>query len=194
MTTIRTTPNLQQFFYELVQNAVAEHKAAVSKEVEYYLVQLLSRFSKIENNAAQPHDEALCSLLHRALEADRATQISLLRDLGDVALYIAGYFPESLSRKLIDIDYYIRMGGSAYGSVSSLTQIPSIQSLYQELAEKFTAWTDLLTTVSSQAQAPHSEQDLLRLYDMWQRTGSLRALNLLQKEGILPHSGSEKSH
>ena len=38
----------------------------------------------------------------------------ILRRLGDVALFISGVFSRSLKRRVVDVDYYIAMGGGAY--------------------------------------------------------------------------------
>lgn len=198
MASIETKTNLQQFFYDLVREAVQNQGINIIPETEYYLVQLLYRFSKIEEGTENSNlickDEALVCMLGRAVEANRETSIQILKHLGDLALYIAGYFPESLSRKLIDIDYYVQMGGTAYGSVSAMTPQPHIQSLFQQLSDRFCSWVDILGEVSAQTQFHRSEQDLLKIYDLWNRTGSRHALNLLQKEGIVPHKGNDKSH
>ena len=41
-----------------------------------------------------------------------------LQRLGDVSLFVAGFFAHSFARKLIDIDYHIAMGGQAYGTLA----------------------------------------------------------------------------
>jgi len=40
-----------------------------------------------------------------------------MQRLGDTALFIAGVFADSLNRKLVDVDYYVAMGGTAYAQV-----------------------------------------------------------------------------
>lgn len=191
MGTIQTTQNLQEFFYHLVRSAIEKQRLTVSAEAEYYLVQLLYRFAKLERGE-RIEDQTLVSLLHQALEASETARVQLLKQVGDLALYVAGYFPESLSRKLVNVDYYMRMGGHAYGSVAEIIVQPHVQSLFGELSAKFPYWVDILGEVSAQTQSRHSGQDLLRLYELWQRTGSLKALNLLQQEGILPGPGTEQ--
>ena len=55
-------------------------------------------------------------MLSEALEAPSARLRNRgLQRLGDVSLFIAGFFAQSFARKLIDIDYHIAMGGRAYG-------------------------------------------------------------------------------
>lgn len=197
MESIDTVSNLQEYFYTHVHEAMCNQQIQARPETEFYLVHLLARFSKTElvyrEAGNRLEEEALFKLLERALEADREARIILLQRLGDISLYFAGYFPESLSRKLIDLNYYIQMGGSAYGSLSSLVTRAQVQELYGELANKFGAWVEVLSEVSAHSQT-RSEQDLLKLYESWLQTGSRVAATLLHKKGIIPHSGSNESH
>lgn len=193
MECIDTAANLQEFFYQHIRDAIQNQRVDASPEAEFYLVSLLTRFAKTDS-LRFTHDAALVHLLENALEADREMRITILKQLGDLALYVAGYFPESLSRKLVDTDYYIQMGGCAYNSISNLDARRPIQELFQELADKFSLWMNILSEVSANGRCTTSEQDLLKLYDNWQRTGSRLAQLLLEKEGILPHSGSSGSH
>jgi hypothetical protein len=58
-------------------------------------------------------------MLSDALEAPSAVERERgLQRLGDVSLFIAGFFAHSFARKLIDIDYHIAMGGRAYGTLA----------------------------------------------------------------------------
>ncbi len=197
MDTINRVSDVREFFYRQIRDAIENQCIDATPEAECYLVHLLSRFAKSErlyqelNNRVE--EDALFKLLERAMEADRESRIILLRRLGDIALYFAGYFPESLTRKLVDLDYYIQMGGTAYGSISSLVTRPPEQDLYQELSLKFKHWVQILSEVSTHTQI-HSEQDLLRLYESWLETGNQVAHRLLHKKGIIPHGGNEENH
>ena len=57
-----------------------------------------------------------------------------LRRLGDVCLMVTGFFPDSLNKKIVDIDYYSDMGGAAYWQLS---QSPASHSPYEEPAQNF---------------------------------------------------------
>jgi hypothetical protein len=113
-----------------------------------------------------------------------------LQRLGDIALFISGFFSESLSRKAVDVDYYAGMGGAAYGTLAetrprSFARL-AMNEVFRELAEKFTAFMDVLAEV---AQTAHvlSEKDILRLYEIWIHTGSPRARRQLEALGIQPN-------
>ena len=44
-------------------------------------------------------------------------QRARLRYLGDFSLFTSGFFSDSLSRRAVDVDYYVSMGEFAYGSL-----------------------------------------------------------------------------
>jgi hypothetical protein len=85
---------------------------------------------------------------------------------------------------LVDIDYYIQLGERAYGSLARRGD-DAFVDVFDELAEKFTAFVDVLGEVSEQT-AVTSNADLLRLYEKWLRTDSRRRANLLAARGIVP--------
>ena len=58
----------------------------------------------------------------------------LLKQLGDSSLYISG-FGDSLKRKVIDIDYYIGIGGSAYATLASYSSEDILSRVFNEIAE-----------------------------------------------------------
>jgi hypothetical protein len=104
---------------------------------------------------------------------------------------MAGFFSDFIDRSLVDIDYYISMGGGAYSSLSSLIgtqrQGEMFVELYMDLAEKFAALVEVLNVIS-EATSMHNprEADLLKLYERWSRTGSERIERLLYERGLMP--------
>ena len=44
----------------------------------------------------------------------RPAQRASLKQIGDVSLFVSGFFSDSLRRKLVDVDYYVSIGGVAY--------------------------------------------------------------------------------
>jgi hypothetical protein len=122
-----------------------------------------------------------------------------LQRLGDVSLLIAGFFARSFARKLIDIDYHIAMGGNAYSSLADTMNRTSsgrcVASVYAQLAQKFQRLVDALNEVSDMSYR-HSDADILRLYEIWMKTGSPRAHGLLRQLGVQPVyvGGARREH
>ncbi|MEO5970026.1 MAG: hypothetical protein ABIQ95_08870 [Bdellovibrionia bacterium] len=187
----------QEFFRELVTDALEKQKITTQPETEFYLVNLLNQFIKTDrlfslNKEGEVREEPLAIMLKEALEQTQPfTQSLLFRHIGDVSLYMAGYFQESLNRKSVDIDYYIDVGGSAYQQVAARSEEEMKKVLYQELAQKFGSFVEVLAEVSDRT-TPRTEKDILRLYDLWIRTRSERAAKALQEAGILPNETIKK--
>jgi hypothetical protein len=188
----------QDFFRELVTDAMGRQKVSAKPETEFYLVNLLNQF--ITADRLYPRDtdgsrreEPLALMVKEALEEPEAVvKATRFRHIGDVSLYVGGYFQDSLNRKLVDVDYYIDMGGAAYQHVAVLcSEEETMRSVYQELAAKFGTFVDVLADVSEKT-TPRTEQDLLRLYELWVRTRSERAARALQEAGILPNETIKK--
>ncbi len=187
----------QAYFHELVTSALGQHPISIRPETEFYLVNLLNQFITTDRLYMRDADgnyreESLAILLKEALEQPKAEDQSLLfRHLGDVSLYVAGFFQDSLNRKLVDVDYYIDVGGTAYQQVAERSEEEVLRSLYSELSNKFPNFVEVLAQVSEKT-TPRSEKDLLRLYDLWQRTKSERAAKTLQEAGIVLQDKNKK--
>jgi hypothetical protein len=108
-----------------------------------------------------------------------------LKKVGDLSLFISGFFSDSLNRSLVDVDYYIQLGECAYGSLARRGD-DTFTDVFDELAEKFAAFVDVLGEVSERT-ALSSNADLLRLYEKWVRTKSRRSGDLLVARGIVPN-------
>ena len=189
-----TDINVKEHFQQSLAAALTSQQVTAEEDTVYYLVNLLDHFAKSENLFATTEEGTyippLAMLYAKALEAkDMESKQYLLRQLGDIALLIGGVFPGSLSRKLVDVDYYIGMGGSAYSYLSDIAygswQHRPLRGVYAELSAKFQRFVDVLTEVGENSHL-NSSQDTLRLYEIWAKTGSPRTAAKLRKMGIEP--------
>lgn len=182
--------DLTEFFRNEISTARCDLGIQLNELVEYYVVRLLCDFSRPETTQL-PGDEPLALMYKRALESSLPEQAQLLKNLGDAALYIAGFFTEFIERSLVDLDYYISMGGNAYNRLSELVggqrHGETFGDLYMQMGRRFTELVDLLNEVAERAQTTGDRHsDLLRLYDRWARTKSQRIHKLLIEKGLIP--------
>jgi hypothetical protein len=109
--------------------------------------------------------------------------------MGDVSLFVAGFLSHGFARKLVDVDYHIAMGGRAYGTLADScghgVRGRALAGVFAELAAKFQRLVDALNEVSEMSWR-NSDRDVLRLYEVWLKTGSPRAHGLLQQLGVAP--------
>jgi hypothetical protein len=172
-----------EYFRELVDAAIHRQRLVASEFAAFYLVNLLTGFVQLDRRRTDG-DEALGVRYVKAMGSRGSTQLDELRHVGDLSLFTAGFFADSLARRLVDVDYYIHIGEGAYGSLARYDA--TLGDVFDELAEKFTSFVDVLGEVSEHA-AVATNTDLLRLYDRWLRTGSLRSGERLVSRGIVPN-------
>ncbi len=186
--------NLQEFFRDSVHDALARQQVAIDDHTEHYVVNVLTMFSRSEA-LFDPTSEGrrlkpLALMLAEAMEASSDEQRSrTLQRLGDVSLFVAGFLSHGFARRLVDVDYHIAMGGRAYGTLADScgqgTRGRALAAVFGELAAKFQRLVDALNDVSEMSWQ-QSDRDLLRLYEVWLKTGSPRAHGLLRQLGIEP--------
>ena len=172
-----------EYFKELVEGALERQGLVANELTSFYVVHLLSGF--VERRAGDRADAPLGIQLARALDGG-VEQRASLKQIGDVSLFVSGFFADSLRRKLIDVDYYVSIGGVAYQALSR-DETDTFSPVFAELAEKFIAFVDVLSDVSERS-ACASNMDLLRLYERWLKTGSRRSGQLLVERGVVPNS------
>lgn len=194
--------NLREFFHDSVQTALRKQHVAVDDHTEHYVVNLLTMFARsdelYEQTAEGTRLKPLAHMLAAAAEAPSPQlRDQALRRLGDVSLFIAGFFAQSFARKLVDVDYHIAMGGRAYGtladSMRSSIRGQAFAAVFLELAQKFQRLVDVLNDVAEMSYE-HSDKDILRLYEIWMKTGSPRAFNILRRLGVEPVAGRLHEH
>ena len=175
-----------EYFKELVESALARQHVEAGDLTSYYLVNLLCQYVRPEARSGTGLDEEpLAIQLTRALQTGGSEQRIRLRSLGDFTLFRSGFFPDSLRRRTVDVDYYVSMGEYAYGSLSRRDE-DAFAEVFGELARKFVGYMDVLADVSERAGVT-SSADLLRLYEKWVRTGSSRDGKKLVDLGIVPN-------
>ncbi len=186
--------NLRDYFRTSIDDVIAEQGVDVDPHATHYVVNMMTLFSR--SDRFYQDDDETCGLKPLALMfADAADAPSTeqrnqtLQRIGDVALFISGFFVESFANRAVDIDYYMTMGESAYGSLSDEVRGTfrgnAFADVYRELATKFQILIDVLHEVRDSARA-ESDVNLLRTYEFWRKTGSRRAEKLLRQQGIVP--------
>ena len=194
--------NLRDFFRESIDSAIDNQRVDVDPHTSHYVVNLLTLFARSEKFYSENDEHCgvrqLALMMADAVETESLEQRSnSLQRIGDVALFTAGFFADGLAHRPVDIDYYVRMGGSAYGSLSDeikgTTRGMALVEVFRELARKFQSLVDVLNEVRDGARCS-SDVDVLRTYEVWRRTGSKRAAAILKQCGVVPIFGVSKSH
>lgn len=196
-----TVCDVREFFREALQLALGHQHLRVRDHTEHYVVNLLAMFSRSDalfepGSDGRPQIRPLALMLADAVEApDERRRYRALQRLGDVALFVAGFLAGGCARRTVDVDYHIAMGGRAYGALALAPHHGSQRALaevFAELEDKFQPLVDVLHEIGD--AAPGAPHDLLRLYELWHRTGSRRAHRLLMQLGVQPVAAGDRAH
>ena len=192
--TIQPVASLKEFFRDALHDALTHQHVAVEDQTEHYVVNLLTMFARSEAlfdaTPEGPRLRPLAMMLADAGTAPtREESLRALQRVGDVSLFMAGFFAQSFARRLVDVDYHIAMGGRAYGTLADTCRTGArgraLGTVFAELAQKFQRVVDALNDVSEMAHQ-HDHRDVLRQYEIWLKTGSPRAHGILKSLGVDP--------
>ena len=108
-------------FAELVAGALHSTSVDPTPLAATYLVDLLEDHVRLTSPAERPSagEETLAEALLAARTLRGAVRLRRLRGLGDRALFVAGFFGDSLDRRAVGIRYYADSGRLAYANLSS---------------------------------------------------------------------------
>jgi hypothetical protein len=178
------------YFRDQVITALEHQKVSTSEFTESYLVHLLAAFARGEHvlRAEPGFDETPLALLYaRALHASRFERAVLLRVTADTALFVSGFFADSLPGGNGDVRYYASLGGRAYAALGRehSAEDPAGTGVFNELSGRFIEFVDVLGEVAEKTRLS-SPRSVVRLYERWAETGSPRAAALLAQLGITP--------
>src|SRR5688572_2890436 len=163
------------FFHEAVTEALRAQQVSATEPTEFYLVNLLAEFTK----TSQVDNEPLALKMAQAKVATPDERARSLKEIGDTTLYVTGFFSDSLTRRLVDVDYYMAMGGSAYAQLAGLvgathrqaSAAQTFHDVYDELAEKFPRFVDVLQEIRTRTNFAGGG-NLVRMCEEWVKTGS----------------------
>jgi hypothetical protein len=185
-----TEGSLEAFFHQSITRAARRQQLPAGDATLHYLTHLLTDYASADRLFDQTGDglqlRPLALLYHDALSAPSVTERRLwLRRLGDLALFVAGWFSGRLSRRLTDIDYCIAMGGNAYGYLHDTAdgnpRDRALGEVFGELSHGFERFVGLLAAITGRED---TDADVLGLYERWLATGSPTLARRLRALGV----------
>ncbi len=168
---------------DLVKEASDFNGVCLDEELESYLVFLLMRY--MQETTLTSKVMALEYL--QGLQSPASQRNECMRDVGDQCLLYSGLYPKLAQRRQVKISYYVKMGRSAYSSVSAFTQ-SAISNMYSHLAESFVSLMDTLQAMRNMHDTSMQLEPLMA-YELWQDTRSQQARRILMshEQGQIDH-------
>lgn len=184
--------NVESFFHESLSDSISSQNVDVCDETVVYMTQLLTRYVHSDELFEQDEDGVRLKPLavlycNAAAASDHQARRDYLKKLGDLALFVSGWFAHTLERRRVGVSYYVQMGECAYdwlsGCRAGTVRDRVFTRIFQDLATHFNEMRDVISEIHMSVDA-RSDSDLLGLYELWRRSGSSRAAELLRSEGI----------
>jgi hypothetical protein len=179
-----------QFFKELVDESCKKRNVKINNNIKGYLVGVLEHyldarnlFETEVNEVGEKNHQTLAEMYLVATQKPSTEKQILLKKLGDRTLYVSGFFADSLHGKMVDVDYYTSMGEMAYGTLAELVREELSIRIYKTFSQRFIEFVDVLNHISHSAMIQNDE-NILRLYDRYMRTGSELAREKLIEMGV----------
>jgi hypothetical protein len=180
----------EQHFTEVLQEACKERKIKSFPLLETYLVHLLKHylnsknlFSPLQDDSTEKIPQTLAEMYLTAMNTEPPKNKEIMKALADRALYVSGFFGDSLQRKIVDIDYYADIGSAAYHNLATWTKEDTVATIYKTFSAKFFDYVEVLSYISEKS-AIQTDQNVLRLYERYIKTGSELAREKLTSMGI----------
>jgi len=192
--------SLQDYFQRSVGRALDHHRVEAGDATVHYLACLLTHFSRSENLFDHTEDgirlRPLAQIYADAVYSESEHERRLmLRRMGDVALFVSGMFSGFFQRRraVVGLDYYIAMGGRAYGSLAGAQDGvgADAEDVFGRLSSGFGEFVVVLTEVGNEG-ARRRRREATALIDGW-RQAALPADGLLAGLGDV-HPGTHGRH
>jgi len=168
-------PSSTSEWQALITDASNSCSISLTEEIESYLVFLLMRYTKSPDIA---NSVVALEFLNSTNQLGKQKSESL-RDVGDRCLLFSGLFPGRAKKRRIKISYFVKIGQSAYCSLSEQPS-SSLAELYSKLSEQFIPMMDILHS-TREIHSQYLTLDPLQAEEIWNDTGSPHAFNTLRK-------------
>ncbi|MFV8782954.1 hypothetical protein ACNKU7_11070 [Microbulbifer sp. SA54] len=183
---------LADFFRERLQAGAEDLDPRPQEETLWYLGSLLARFGDsgqvFSYDAGELAIRPLALLYRDALEVDsHYHRCLILRQLGDLALFMGALFPDNYTRRGISRDYFIGMGGGAYDYLGENAR--DNRRVFRELSARFARLLELVAAACGRGRQMGAT-DILQLFQRWRESGDPQLAAQLRGLGVmLPESG-----
>lgn len=142
--------SLQSYFFENLSQLNTTIATPLPQETIFYSSQVLntmaisSNFFEILDNG-EIREKMLGVKFLKSWQLPRGEQKSELKDIGDTSLCLCGVFNENIAKKIVDQNYYMKLGRTAYSKLDTLEpHFLGITNFYMGLSKQFKIVVDVL--------------------------------------------------
>lgn len=199
---IQVTLDMDTFFQEEVLAVAQKQGLKVSPFATQYLARVLAKFANADSylptvvkatGESQREVPKLALLWLNSITQNPTDQYFQLQFLGDFALFTSGFFGDRIKSSVVDLDYYVAMGGQAYQRAGQLRETIASENalnVFFELSTGFAEFVEVFAEISDQSLLAN-DQSLLKLYEKWLASRSDRIGRMLNEQGVIPSLGKK---
>jgi hypothetical protein len=197
-------PDVNLFFRRVVDEVRRRRSLDTTEAATSYVVSLLVDFADPNRYDEVGLEQPLTVLVRDALSHQGPNSFEKLRQLGDVVLYLSGFFGEFFERHGVTQDYVSTLGAQAYqgarralvGRYIGFDGDVAGGDVFGELSANFEVFVVLVQGVA--LDLPGSKRggnaDLLDLYERWLKTRSATLEAELATKGFIFQPGDGTVH
>lgn len=158
-------------WYDIIHDAESSCAVMLQEELESYLVFLLIRYT----NKPEIVKQIIATEFLKSVKLEHNHRDVALQEVGDKCLLFSGLFPNMAAKRFVKIGYFVNIGQAAYETISKKQN-----DVYSLLSKKFVDLMDILQSVRGYSEQ-HPDLLPLQAYELWNETGSQRALSVLKQ-------------
>jgi len=185
------------FFVDEIESAEEKLQIQISPHSKLYLLHLLKHLSESSDFFFSDvvQDKPLSIVIMEALHKNLFEKTRDLKAVGDLSLIFSGLYPEHLTRRTVDIDYFIQIGRRSY-SLLSETYGPyrtrqELYNLYSMLVAEFLSLIEILTEISGDLNfIDHA--NIPKALSRWHSTKVRKYLEILNRHHVIPLDRDEE--
>ncbi len=164
--TISLEASLQAYFFDELLRINERRQAPLPKLSLFYSSLVMDRFGLSQHYFEKQDDgrireKTLGIKLLKCENLSEAEKRRELKDIGDTALFLCGYFSNSINEKIIDINYYCEVGRTAYSKLDSYQRtFYDFEGFFNLISKQFHEITNMMSLLQSDRNL-NEEQFLL---------------------------------
>ena len=143
-------------FKEFISKELYKANSSLPLELKEYLSDLLyfyistHRIYEYRNKKGKSYKTTLVEIYGKIPAAGINERVYLFKKIGDLSLYLSGFFRSALKEGIVDRSYYEDMGEAAYGRLSALYQKQN--NIFKNLAQNFKPLSETLFHIQKKTE------------------------------------------
>ncbi len=159
-----TESSLQSYFYKILEEINNGIISPLPQEFIFYSSDVLDQYGDAKKFESE---KPLGIKFLEAGSCKTQEKKKILKEVGDQSLLMSSYYSFSIEKKIINKDYYIKLGKSAYSRLNQLSpELYDVPSFFSNLSQRFEILAALCLRLSLELNSDNEEEYELKLHEL----------------------------